>query len=461
MDVVAEAGDVPRRSASCWVTSRALPPARWGQYCGPMRLEASPVDALTDEPLSIRLAEVPADVEVAVAASAADEEGGRWRSEARFAAGPEGALDLGRVAPLSGSYDRADPLGLLWSMGPPKGEKDPRFRMPWDGFDVELEAVADGERASATVRRRFAAAGVERVDIEDRDLAAALFLPPAPGPRPGVAMFHGSGGGIAGLAPSGALLASHGFAALVVGYFGVPGRPQTLCEVPLESLAAGVERLRGHERVDGGRIAALGTSVGGEAALAMASYIDGLGLAAVVGIAPSSVVWQALADGRPPDKPRWTLGGRPLNYAPVKGGRVLWQILIQNPLRRALHRQPELHTAKAYEAGLRAPAAREAAIPVERIGAPLLLLAGEDDRVWPAAQMAQAVLARRGREHADRLVTYPHTGHISLRPPGVPTTVLRSGELAFGGTAAGFFDAMQAAWPEILRFLDASLSNAH
>ena len=92
-----------------------------------MRLEAWPVDALTDEGLSIRLAAVPAGAEVAVAASAADEEGGRWRSEARFAVGPDGALDLGHVAPLSGSYDRADPLGLLWSMGLPEGEKDPRF----------------------------------------------------------------------------------------------------------------------------------------------------------------------------------------------------------------------------------------------------------------------------------------------------------------------------------------------
>jgi hypothetical protein len=272
-----------------------------------MRLEVSPADALTDEPLSVRLAERPADAPVAVAASAGDEEGSRWRSEARFAAGPGGTLDLGRVAPISGSYDRADPMGLLWSMRRPEGAKDPRFRMPWDGFDVELEAMADGERASATIRRRFAAAGVERVDIDERDLTAALFLPPAPGLHLGVAMSHGSGGGIAGLAPSGALLASHGFAALVVGYFGVPGRPETLCEVPVESLAAGVEHLRRHERVDGGRVAAVGTSVGAEAALVMASYIEGLGLAAVVGVAPSSVVWQALADGRPPHKPRWTL----------------------------------------------------------------------------------------------------------------------------------------------------------
>jgi dienelactone hydrolase len=424
-----------------------------------MRLEVSPADALTDQRLSIRLAEVPGAAEATVAASAVDEGGTRWRSHARFAVGSEKLLDLGHVAPISGSYDRADSMGLLWSMAPPGGEAEPRFHMSWERLDVEFEAVADGDRASATVRRSFAAEGVQRVDIEDRDVTASLFLPPGRGPHPGVAMFHGSGAGIPGLAPSGALLASHGFAAIVVGYFGVPGRPQTLCEVPLESLAAGVERLRRHERVDAGRIAALGTSVGAEAAVAMASYIEGLELAGVVGVAPSSVVWQALADGRPPAKPRWTLRGSALEYAPVRGERLLWQVLVRNPLRRAVRRQPELRTAKAYEAGLRQPAAREAAIPVERIRAPLLLIAGEDDEVWPAVEMARAMLARRGAEHADRLVTYPHTGHISLRPPGLPTTVLRSGELAFGGTAAGFFDAMQAAWPEILRFLEATLSN--
>jgi BAAT / Acyl-CoA thioester hydrolase C terminal len=140
----------------------------------------------------------------------------------------------------------------------------------------------------------------------------------------------------------------------------------------LESLAAGVDRLRAHEAVVGGRVATLGTSVGAEAALAMASYIRSLELAAVAGVAPSSVVWQALEDGRPPDRPRWTLGGRPLDYARVRGERLLWQILIENPLRRFVRRQPELHTARAYEAGLRQPAARQAAIPVERINAPLL-----------------------------------------------------------------------------------------
>ena len=424
-----------------------------------MRLEASPADSLTDQPLSIRLSGLPPGAEVTVAASAADAQGGRWRSESRFVASPDGALDLGRDAPASGSYDRADPMGPIWSMGPPEGERDPRFHIPWDRFDVEVEASADGERASATVRRRFAADGVERVDIDEPGLTAALFLPPGPAPHPGVAMYHGSGGGIAGLAPSGALLASHGFAALVVGYFDAPGTPDSLCEVPLESLAAGVARLDADAAIDRGRIAALGTSVGAEAALAMASCIEGLELRAVVAVSPSSVVWQALAEGRPPPKSRWTLDGRPLPYAPLKGERLLGQMLIENPLRKLVHRPPELHTVKAYEAALREAAAREAAIPVERIRAPLLLLAGEDDEVWPAAQMGRALMERHGRERSDRLVTYPNTGHISLRPPGVPTTVLRSGELAFGGTAAGFFDAMQAAWPEILGFLGERLSD--
>jgi hypothetical protein len=75
------------------------------------------------------------------------------------------------------------------------------------------------------------------------------------------------------------------------------------------------------------------------------------------------------------------------------------------------------------------------------------------------ATWADATAPLWAAPRADRLVTYRHTGHISLRPPGVPTTVLRSGELAFRGTAAGFFDALQAAWPEIPGFLDASLSD--
>jgi Acyl-CoA thioester hydrolase/BAAT N-terminal region len=78
-----------------------------------MRLEVSPADALTDEPLSVRLAERPADAPVAVAASAGDEEGSRWRSEARFAAGPGGTLDLGRVAPISARPSRPDGAAVV------------------------------------------------------------------------------------------------------------------------------------------------------------------------------------------------------------------------------------------------------------------------------------------------------------------------------------------------------------
>jgi hypothetical protein len=88
----------------------------------------------------------------------------------------------------------------------------------------------------------------------------------------------------------------------------------------------------------------VGTSVGAERALAMASYIEGLGLAAVVAVAPSSVVWQALADSRPRDKPRWTLGRGPLNYAPARARAAALADHDANPLRRAVRRLTELRT---------------------------------------------------------------------------------------------------------------------
>ena len=281
-----------------------------------MRLSVQPADGLADEPLRITLAGVPPASEVTVAASAADADGARWGSEARFEAGGDGSVDLERHAPKAGTYDRTDPMGLLWSMRPPHEEDAPRFAIPWDRFEVAVEARADAQHARATVIRRFAAGGVERVDVVDEAMRATLFLPPGPGPHPAISLYHGSGGGIPGLAPSAALLASHGFAALVVGYFGVEGTPPTLCEVALESLAAGVRYLGAHPRVDPSRIGALGTSVGAEGVLAMASFIDDLDLRAVIGVSPSSVVWQALAEGRPPNRPRWTLGGAAL---PTRG----------------------------------------------------------------------------------------------------------------------------------------------
>ena len=222
----------------------------------------------------------------------------------------------------------------------------------------------------------------------------------------------------------------------------------------VESLERAVTCLRADPRIDPARVGLLGTSAGGEAVMTLASTRPQLAPDVVIVVAGSSVVWQALVDGRPPAEPRYTLAGADLPWAPVVSAKLMAQMLVENPLRGLLHRRPELHTLRAYAAGLEDERAAAAQLPAERIDAPLLLFAGAEDEVWPAARMARDIAARRGDRPDDRVVVFPGTGHISLRPPALPTTVLRSGELVFGGEPAAFAAAMSAVWSELLGFLD-------
>ncbi len=117
------------------------------------------------------------------------------------------------------------------------------------------------------------------------------------------------------------------------------------------------------------------------------------------------------------------------------------------------HPRPHaLHLRKTYEPGLAdSEAADAAAIPVERIEAPLLLLSGADDEMWPASEMAAAVIQRR-QEHGiqtDRHIDYPRAGHF-IRPPVAPTTVAWNDDLVSGGTPEGSALADRDGWVTML-----------
>jgi hypothetical protein len=107
-----------------------------------------------------------------------------------------------------------------------------------------------------------------------------------------------------------------------------------------------------------------------------------------------------------------------------------------------------------------------AAIPVERAHAPLLLISGDDDGVWPSAMMAEAVVARLKQSHfpyAVEHLKYAHAGHRAGRPEIVPTWHGRvrnptSGrEENLGGNAKGDAESSLDAIPKVLEFLRQSL----
>lgn len=276
-----------------------------------MRLEVHPIDGPADEAPSVRVMDGPAESEITITAVGTDIEDHRWESRNVFRTDAAGAVDLSRDAPVSGSYGFIDPSGPIWSMRFASEDVTPSmFAAPRDQLDLTFTVETDGlEMATAT--RRWSAPGVTGSEIKGDGFVGYLFVPAGPGPHPAVAIIPGSTGPQA-MEPTAALLASHGYVTMVVGYMGLEGLPATLCEVPLEALAAGIRRLAAHPNVDDDRVGVLCVSVGTEGALAALAEIGDLDVRAVVAISPSSVIWQALGEGRPPEKSSWTLDGEPL-----------------------------------------------------------------------------------------------------------------------------------------------------
>jgi hypothetical protein len=128
------------------------------------QLAVSPVRALVDEPVAIRLVHARPGSPVTLRAAMSDHRGAAWESEATFTADARGAVDLGRDAPLAGSYQGVDPMGLFWSMRPGVGA--PLALLTAAPLQITVRAeVAVVEAVSTTAERLFLADGVTEAQV--------------------------------------------------------------------------------------------------------------------------------------------------------------------------------------------------------------------------------------------------------------------------------------------------------
>lgn len=232
------------------------------------------------------------------------------------------------------------------------------------------------------------------------------------------------------------VLAAHGATALTIRWFGGPGQQPGAFEVPVETFTAALDRLAALAP-DADRLAVVGSSFGAEAALVTASLDPRVD--AVVALAPSSVVWAGV-DERGRQTSHWTHRGRPLPFAPFDDS---WTADTDPPSYRRL-----------YEQSLRrhAEEAAAAAIAVERIVGDVVLVAGEDDQVWPAADFARAVAGRRASHGlTTALVVHPDAGHRVVLPGETP--VERGRAMARGGSPEADAALGRQAWPHVVRAL--------
>lgn len=472
-----------------------------------MKIDVTPNEALADEGVGIRVSGAPPGAAVQICARMTDDFGRAWESEAVFRADAAGAVDVARQAPVEAavvrnrdgssqgqrgsSYRGVDAMGLFWSMvldPATAGGRDLYLKKELTPQSVSLTAriIGGADCASLELLRHFVPPGtiVRALDPAEPDSAGlcGLYFLPAPNEAggsvgaysdrplptnaqerlPAVITLGGSGGGL-DWETAGAL-AGHGFATLALPYFGFEPLPRSLNSIPLEYFEKALRWVARRLEVDPARIAVHGISRGGELALLLAATFPEI--AAVVGVAPGSVVWQGT--GKSPDGRRavstWTYRGEELPFVPYR----MFPFKLKQAFRVIAWRRA-VEFVPLHRASLRDRAAVErATIPVERIRGPVLLISAGDDRVWPSSEMSRGVvqrLAARGESALCAHFHFPTAGHM-LRLPHTPATTLESKhpglgvKLAFGGTPEANARARVDAWQETLAFLNEHLHHA-
>ena len=393
----------------------------------------NPRRAPLDTVLEVRVVDLPPDERVEVCATTGD-----WSSSAVFLADERGVVDLTRHAPVGGGYSGVDPMGLFWSMTPTGERPGPTL--------IEVVGVGKVELDRLTVPD-----GVRRTEVRENGLVGVLFEPDDDDVHPGVLVLGGSEGGVREL--DAALLAGHGFAALAPAYFGLPGVPDDLVEIPLEHLGAALEWLGSRT----GALGVVGGSRGGELALLVGATFPQV--KAVVSVTGSGVVTQCIGPGTrllqklEHEAASWTWQGRPLPYLPYS---------IPDELRaRVVSGEPvPLRLAFDFEDGI----PEDVEIPVERIDGGVLLLSPGQDESWPSVDLSEVAWRRLtglGHGHRHERVVYPEAGHLIAGPPHRPTTqlVVPGPGVTFstGGTPAATAAARADAWRRTVEFLSDQL----
>ncbi|XP_037359581.1 acyl-coenzyme A thioesterase 1-like [Talpa occidentalis] len=389
-----------------------------------------------DQPVRIAVSGLARGQPITLRASLRDEKGARFRAHARYCADARGLLDLARAPALGGSFAGLEPMGLLWALKP---EKPLRLvkRDVETPFAVELE-VLDGhdpgtERLlSRTVHERhFLAPGVRREPVRAGRVRGTLFLPPEPGPFPGIVDIFGAGGGLPEYRAS--LLAGKGFAVMALAYYKYEDLPKDLNNLHLEYFEEAVNYLLNHPQVKGPGVGLLGISKGGELCLSMASFLKGITACVIIN---GSVINVAGA---------LHYKGEILTPAPVNRNRIK---MTKDGFSDIL----DIFNKPLEEAD------QKSLIPVERAESAFLFLVGQDDHNWHSeyyASEASKCLQASGKEKP-QVILYPGTGHY-IEPPYFPLCpaslhTLVDRPVIWGGEPRAHAMAQEDAWKKLQTF---------
>ncbi len=237
---------------------------------------------------------------------------------------------------------------------------------------------------------------MEKIAVRENGLIGTLFR--EGNPSSAVIVLGGASGGMR--EASAANLAEHGFAALALAYFAEESLPPTLSQIPLEYFEKAFQRLQAEPDIQ--HIGIWGGSRGAELALLLGVLFPDQ-IHAIAAHVPSSVVFGSF-DSQ--GSAAWTYKGKPVfPSAPF----TLNQMSSGEFEDSSIIATPSFLNSMQNRAGFDA-----AAIPVENLRCPLLLISAEDDQMWPSKIFAQQITSRlikcQSKIYYSHL-QYPGVGH--------------------------------------------------
>ncbi|KAI5232049.1 Acyl-Coenzyme A Thioesterase 2 [Manis pentadactyla] len=357
--------------------------------------------SLWDKPVRIAVRGLAPEQTITLRSSLRDEKGALFRAHAHYRADAAGLLDLTRAPALGGSFVGLEPMGLHWALEPEKPllrlvKRDVRTPMA-----VELEVLDGHEQEAgrllghAVHERVFLGPGVRREPVRAGRVRGTLFLPPEPGPFPGIVDIFGAGGGLVEYRAS--LLAEKGFAVLALAYYNYEDLPKDMKTLHLEYFEEAVNYLLKHAEVKGPGVGLLGISKGGDLCLSMASFLKGITAAVIINGSVANV-GGALHYKRETLLP--PLGSDRNRIKVTKDGFADILDVLNSPLEG-----PD----------------QKSLIPVERADCAFLFLVGQDDHNWKSEFYANEASKRLQAHGKDKpqIICYPGAGHY-IEPPYFP-----------------------------------------
>ena len=287
---------------------------------------------------------------------------------------------------------------------------------------------------------------MQTIAVREHGLVANFHYPSASGKHPGVIVIGGAGGGLGSANAVGLLLAGWGCTTLALAYFGIGPLPPRLEEVPLEHFGQAIDYMRSHPSVEPDKIGLLGTSKGGEGALLVSATYREIG--AVVAYSPSHVVFQGIDEtwsDESTQKSSWTLAGKPVPFVPFRMDRDQIE-------RYGFYLGVYLASLQDQEA------VERAAIPVERINGPVLLISGTEDAIWPSSMMCEQAVERLKKHQFTfpfQHFAYEGAGHLLAGPSRLaPERSSSARGMRLGGTENANVAARDDAWSMARDFFD-------